>query len=155
VARRAAPAALVVTAALANLAGVHGLASLVLLAAVPACAWSALASFGDLLEARDPGAAQRLQALLMAVATPLVVLAGAARPAAPGLATSALLGCLALTCLEALVGAGAEAGLQRERVGRVATDVDQRLDEDERPDGDDRAERDRRAQQPLRRRRAA
>jgi hypothetical protein len=155
VARRAAPAALVVTAALANLAGHTGLASLALLAAVPVCAWAALASFGDLLEACDPGAVQRLQALLMAVATPLVVLAGAARPAAPALATSALLGCLALTCLEALVGAGAEAGLQRQRVGRIATDVDQRLDEDERPDGHDRAERDRHAQQPLRRRRAA
>ena len=153
--RRAAPAVLVVTAALANLAGDPGIASLVLLAAVPACAWAALASYGDVLEAGEPGGVQRLQALLMAVATPLVVLAGAARPAAPALATSALVGCLALTCLDALVGAGAEAGLQRQRLGRVARDVDQRLDEHEGQDRGDRAEGDGRAQQPLRRRRAA
>jgi hypothetical protein len=149
VARRAAPAVLVVSGALANLLGRPGLAALLLLVAVPACACGALADLGRLLDGRET----RLQVALAALATPLVVLASATRGSA--LATTALVLCLGATGLQAVVGAGSEVALERQGRRRVAREVDQRLDEDERGDGGGGAEDHRRAQQPLRRRRAA
>jgi hypothetical protein len=153
VARRAAPAVLVVTGALANLLGRPELGSLVLLAAVPVCAWCALSSLGELVDAPGAPAAARLQAVLTGAAALLVVVACAARGTT--LATSALLACLAAATLQALLGAGSEVALERQRIRRVAGEVDQRLHEDERADRDARAEEDGRAQKPLRRRRAA
>jgi hypothetical protein len=153
VARRAAPAVLVVSGALANLLGRPDLGSLLLLAAVPVCAWCALATLGELLDAPGSPAAARLQALLAGGAASFVVVACAARGTA--LASSALVVCLAAAMLQALLGAGSEVALERERIRRVAGEVDQRLHEHERADRDADAEQDGRAQQPLRRRRAA
>jgi hypothetical protein len=153
VARRAAPAVLVVTGALANLLGSPHLGALVLLAAVPVCAWCALASLGDLLDATGAPVTARIQAALTGAAASLVVVACAARGTA--LASSAIVVCLAAATIQALLGAGSEVALERQRVRRVAGEVDQRLDEDERRDRDARAQEDGRAQQPLRRRRAA
>jgi hypothetical protein len=153
VARRAAPAVLVVTGALANLLGRPDLGALVLLTAVPVCAWCALASLGELLDAPGAPVAARLQAVLTGAAASLVVVACAARGTA--LASSAVVVCLAAATLQALLGAGSEVALERQRIRRVAGEVDQRLHEDERADRDARAEEDSRAQKPLRRRRAA
>jgi hypothetical protein len=153
VARRAAPAVLVVTGALANLLGSPHLGDLLLLAAVPVCAWCALASLGDLLDAAPATATARVQAVLAGGAASFVVVACAARGTA--LATSALLACLGAATIQALLGAGSEVALERQRARRVAGEVDQRLDEDERGDRDAGAEEHGRAQQPLRRRRAA
>ena len=152
-ARRAAPAVLVVTGALANLLGRPDLGALLLLAAVPVCAWCALASLGELLDAPGSPATARLHAVLTGAAASLVVVACAARGTA--LASSAIVVCLAAATLQALLGAGSEVALERQRVRRMAGQVDQRLHEDERADRDADAEEDGRAQQPLRRRRAA
>src|SRR5207247_5700859 len=97
-ARRVLPVGLVVAAAAADGAGVHGFAFYLLLAAVPAAAVAALDAFGEMLD--DVGS--RLHALLWAVVLALTV-AGAAvraarvpRGAAPARAGGARWGCRAL-----------------------------------------------------------
>jgi hypothetical protein len=100
------PISLVLTAALADLAGAPVIAFYLLLAAVPIVAVGALLALGELLDERavapvEPAAA--LDALLYGVA--LLVLIGGA---AAGSMVFALSGCLAVFGLQALLGAGVE-----------------------------------------------
>lgn len=109
-ARRAIPVGLVVAAAAADGAGAHELAFYALLLAVPAAAVVALDSFGELLD----GARDHLHALLWTVALALIVVGAAVRSpavtegAVPALARSALLACLAIFCVQAVVSLAAE-----------------------------------------------
>jgi len=109
-ARRAIPVALVVAAAAADGAGVHGLAFYALLAAVPAAAVAALDAFGRVLD----GANEQLHALLWTMVLALVVVGAAVRApavtegAVPALARSALVACLAVFCVQAVVAATEE-----------------------------------------------
>ena len=108
--RRAIPVGLVVAAAAADGAGAHELAFYALLLAVPAAAVAALDCFGSLLD----GARDHLHALLWAVVLALIVAGAAVRApvvtegAVPGPARSALLGCLAIFCVQAVVSLAAE-----------------------------------------------
>jgi hypothetical protein len=108
VARRALPAFLVLVAAFADGRGAHGLAFDALLGAVPFAAVSALVGFGEYLEQRESSVAG-LQALLWTLATGLLVLSCAARSPAtethalPPLGASALVGCLAVLAIKAVV----------------------------------------------------
>src|SRR5215210_2300864 len=101
-ARRAIPVGLVIAAAAADGAGAHGVAFYALLLAVPAAAIAALEAFGHVLD----GADQHLHALLWAVVLALLVIGAAVRSpaiadgAVPALARSALLGCLAIFCVQ-------------------------------------------------------
>jgi len=106
-ARRALPVGLVIAAAAADGAGSHGVAFYALLLAVPAAAVAALEAFGQVLD----GADEHLHALLWTVVLALVVVSCAVRAPAitqgsvPALARSALLACLAIFCVQALVSA--------------------------------------------------
>ena len=108
--RRALAVGLVVTVAVADGAGAHGVAFYALLPAVPAVAVVALDAFGHALD----GAGGRLQALLWAVVLALVVGGAAVRAPAlteggvPSVARSSLVACLALICVQALLGVAAE-----------------------------------------------
>ena len=109
-ARRAIPVGLVVAAAAADGAGFHELAFYALLAAVPAAAVAALDAFGRVLD----GANEHLHALLWTIVLALVVVGAAVRApavtegAVPTLARSALLACLAVFCVQAVVAATEE-----------------------------------------------
>jgi hypothetical protein len=109
-ARRAIPVGLVVAAAAADGAGAHELAFYALLLAVPAAAVAALDTFGELLD----GTRDHLHALLWTVVLGLIVVGAAARApavtggAVPALARSALLACLAIFCVQAIVSLAAE-----------------------------------------------
>ena len=106
--RRALPVVLAAAAAVADSRGAYGLASSLLLAAVPCTAVAALLSFGEYLEHRG-GPIVGTQTLLWALGLALIVLSCAARsPTAqmhevPALASSALTACLALYALKALL----------------------------------------------------
>ncbi len=108
--RRALAVGLVVVVAAADGAGAHGVAFYALLLAVPAVAVVALEAFGQVLD----GAGNRLHALLWAAVLGLVVCGAAARApvvtegAVPGFARSALVACLGIICLQALLGLVAE-----------------------------------------------
>jgi len=101
---------LVVAAAAADGAGAHGLAFYALLLAVPAAAVAALDAFGHVLD----GGRDHLHALLRTVVLALVVVGAAVRApavtegAVPALARSALLACLAVFCVQAMVALAAE-----------------------------------------------
>jgi len=101
---------LVIAAAAADGAGFHALAFYALLLAVPAAAVAALEAFGRVLD----GADEHLHALLWTIVLALVVVGAAARApavtegAVPTAARSALLGCLAVFCVQAVVAAAAE-----------------------------------------------
>ena len=105
-ARRGLPVALVLTAAAADGVGAHGLAFYALLAAVPAAAVAALDAFGDSLAEAGSG----LHALLWAIVLALTVTAAAVRApllaegTVPALGRSAVVACLAIFCLQALLG---------------------------------------------------
>jgi hypothetical protein len=105
-ARRAPSVVLVVAAAAADGAGAREVALYALLLAVPATAVAALDAFGHVLD----GAPDHLNAALWAVALALVVAGAAVRAPAvvqdevPALAHSALLACLAIFCLQAVLG---------------------------------------------------
>jgi hypothetical protein len=107
---RGIPVALVVAAAAADGAGMHGVAFYALLAAVPAVAAAALAAYGEALE-REAG---RLQAYLWAVVLALTVIGAAVRAPAlaegtvPALGRSAVVACLAIFCAQAIAGLVAE-----------------------------------------------
>ena len=109
-ARRVLPVGLVVAAAAADGAGVHGIAFYLLLAAVPVAAVAALDAFGELLD----GAGSHLHALLWVVVLALTVAGAAVRApvitegTVPALARSALVACLAIFCVQALVALAAE-----------------------------------------------
>jgi hypothetical protein len=97
------PALLAVVAASADSAGTHTAALYALLAALPFAAVSALAAFGDYLEARDDALAG-LQSVLWALVVVLLVLSCAIRSQSIGVptaATSALFGCLVVFALKA------------------------------------------------------
>jgi hypothetical protein len=108
--RRAIPVGLVVAAAAADGAGAHELAFYALLLAVPASAVVALDSFGELLD----GARAHLHALLWTIVLALIVVGAAVRApavtegAVPALARSALLACLVIFCVQAVVSLAAE-----------------------------------------------
>ncbi|MGZ4257523.1 MAG: hypothetical protein ACXVRE_07155 [Gaiellaceae bacterium] len=108
--RRLLPVALVLVAAAADGAGSHELAFYALLAAVPAAAVAALEAFGGALE----GSQERLHTLLWAVVLALTVAGAAARAPAlaegsvPALGRSAVAACLAIFCVQAVVGLIAE-----------------------------------------------
>jgi len=107
---RVLPVGLVVAAAAADGAGVHGFAFYRLLAAVPAAAIAALDAFGEMLD--DAGS--RLHALLWAVVLALTVAGAAVRAPAvtqgtvPAVARSALVACLAIFCVQAVVSMASE-----------------------------------------------
>jgi hypothetical protein len=108
--RRAIPVGLVVAAAAADGAGLHGAAFYALLLAVPAAAATALEAFGRVLD----GAEAHLSAALWAVVLVLVVAGAAVRApavsagAVPVLGRSTLLACLAVFCVQAAVAAATE-----------------------------------------------
>jgi hypothetical protein len=108
--RRALPVGLVIAAAAADGAGVHGLAFYALLLAVPAAAVAALEAFGRVLDGEN----DHLHALLWTVVLALLVVGSAARAPAiaegvvPAAARSALLACLAVFCVQAVVAATQE-----------------------------------------------
>jgi hypothetical protein len=95
----------VIAAAAADGAGGHGLAFYALLAAVPAAAVAALDALGRVLD----GANEHLQALLWAIVLGLLVVSSAVRApalaegAVPALGRSALVACLAVFCVQAVV----------------------------------------------------
>ncbi len=109
-ARRAIPVGLVIAAAAADGAGAHGLAFYALLLAVPTAAVAALDAFGHVLD----GARDHLHALLWTIVLALLVVGAAVRApdvtqgSVPALARSALLACLAVFCIQAVVAAAAE-----------------------------------------------
>jgi hypothetical protein len=108
VGRRALLASLVVVAPLADAAGAHGLAFWALAAAIPVACACGLASFGCFLDDRLDAVAS-LQALLWIPALLLLLTAAAARGPAlatasvPRLGVTALVACLAVLGLKALV----------------------------------------------------
>jgi hypothetical protein len=108
VGRRALLASLVVVAPLADAAGAHGLAFWALAAAIPVACACGLASFGSFLDDRLDAVAS-LQALLWIPALLLLLTAAAARgpalatPSVPRLGVTALVACLAVLGLKALV----------------------------------------------------
>jgi hypothetical protein len=107
---RGLPVALVLAAAVADGVGAHGLAFYALLAAVPAGAAAALDAFGDSLAQGG----SRLHALLWGVVLALTVVAAGVRAPAlaegtvPALGRSAVVACLAIFCVQALLGLVAE-----------------------------------------------
>lgn len=109
-ARRVLPVLLVLAAAAADGARFHGLAFYALLLAVPAAAVAALEAFGRVLD----GGEEHVHALLWGLVLALVVVGAAVRApavtegAVPALARSALLACLAIFCVQAVVAATQE-----------------------------------------------
>jgi hypothetical protein len=107
---RGIPVALVVAAAAADGAGLHGLAFYALLAAVPAVAAAALGAYGEALERGDG----QFQAYLWGIVLALTVMGAAVRAPAlaegtvPALGRSAVVACLAIFCAQAIAGLVAE-----------------------------------------------
>jgi hypothetical protein len=107
---RALPVGLVVAAAAADGAGAHGVAFYALFLAVPAAAAVALEELGGVLErARGP-----VHAVLWTIVLTLTVVGAAARASdlsrglVPGIARTTLLACLAIFCVQAVLGLAAE-----------------------------------------------
>jgi hypothetical protein len=103
---RVIPVALVVAAAAADGAGMHGVAFYALLAAVPAVAAAALGAYGAAVERGT----SRLHASLWGVVLGLTVVGAAVRApvldegTVPALARSAVVACLGIFCAEAIAG---------------------------------------------------
>jgi hypothetical protein len=103
---RGIPVALVVVAAAADGAGMHGVAFYALLAAVPTVAVAGLGAYGDSLV----DGVGRVQALLWAAVLALTVTGAAVRAPSlaegtvPALARSAVVACLAIFCAQAIAG---------------------------------------------------
>jgi hypothetical protein len=103
---RGIPVALVVAAAAADGAGMHGVAFYALLAAVPAVAAAALGAYGEALE----GEGGRLQAYLWGAVLALTVTGAAVRApvlaegTVPSLARSTVVACLGIFCAQAIAG---------------------------------------------------
>jgi hypothetical protein len=101
--------ALIVAVAALDLAGAHGTAALVLVAAVPAAAGAALLSLGTALD--DGGVLDGIQAwcsgsvLLLALVAAILRTPLAANGDVPSLAASALTACLVVLAVQALAGA--------------------------------------------------
>jgi hypothetical protein len=100
------PVVLVVAAAAADGAGMHGVAFYALLAAVPAVAAAGLGAYGEALERGGGG----MQAWLWGVVLALTVIGAAVRAPAlaegtvPALARSAVVACLGIFCAQAIAG---------------------------------------------------
>jgi hypothetical protein len=114
---KAAAIALLLGAALADSAGAHSASYYLLLGAVPAAAVAALASVGDLVDQGDrPRISSVLQTVLGLLAVVLVVTTTTSRSTSlasghvPRVGVSALVGCLILYALQAVVGSLAELG---------------------------------------------
>jgi hypothetical protein len=124
-ARRALPALLVATAAVADAVGEPRLALYALLAAVPLLAFAGLEALGELLD-EEPTPGRQLQALLWGVGLILVLAGAAVRAPAirdaglPALASSALFACLVVLALEAVLGAAGAAVERPPRRERTA-----------------------------------
>jgi hypothetical protein len=112
VARRAVPAGLVVAAAFADASGSPRLAFYALLALVPVAAAVALGAYGDLVEealSPEDAAPRALQVGCWGLLLALAVLGAAARAPSlpqgliPKLATSALIACIVVLCVEGVV----------------------------------------------------
>jgi hypothetical protein len=107
---RGIPVALVVAAAAADGAGMHGVAFYALLAAVPAVAVASLGAYGEALEQGS----SRLPAGLWGIVLALTVVGTAARApelaegTVPALARTAVVGCLAIFCGQGIAGLVAE-----------------------------------------------
>jgi hypothetical protein len=107
---RFAPLALVFGAGVADQAGAHVLAFNTLLVAVPVTAGAALRAVAD----RVDGRTHPLEVYSWGAALGLLLVAAAVRapslgdPVVPSLARSALLGCAAVFCLQALVALARE-----------------------------------------------
>jgi len=103
---RGIPVVLVIGAAAADGARMHGVAFYALLAAVPAVAAAALGAYGEALEAGE----SRLHAWLWGVVLALTVVGAAVRAPAlaegtvPALARSSVIACLAIFCAQAIAG---------------------------------------------------
>jgi hypothetical protein len=130
VARRAVPAGLVVAAALADSSGSRLVALYALLALVPVAAVLGLRVYGELLEqprTPDEDAPRRLQAILWGLLMVLAIAGAASRAPAigegivPGLATTALIGCLIVLCVEGVVELVAQTRQRPARRPRVTT----------------------------------
>jgi len=111
--------ALIVAVAGLDLAGAHGTAALVLVAAVPTAAGAALLSLGTALD--GGGALDRVQAwssglaLLLALVAAVLRTPLAANGDVPSLAASALTACLVVLAVQAIAGAAALRGRPRAR----------------------------------------
>jgi len=111
--------ALIVAVAGLDLAGAHGTAALLLVAAVPTAAGAALLSLGTALD--GGGALDRVQAwssglaLLLALVAAVLRTPLAANGDVPSLAASALTACLVVLAVQAIAGAAALRGRPRAR----------------------------------------
>jgi hypothetical protein len=112
VARRAVPAGLVVAAAFADASGSPRLAFYALLALVPVAASTALAAYGDLVEeplSPQEAAPRNLQVGCWGLLLALAVVGAAARAPSvaqglvPNLATTALIACIVVLCIDGIV----------------------------------------------------
>jgi hypothetical protein len=110
VARRGIPVALVIAAAAADGAGMHGIAFYALLAAVPATAVASLDAYGEALEAGR----SRVHAVLWALVLAFTVIGAAVRApvlaegSVPALGRTAVVACLAIFCAQGIAGLVAE-----------------------------------------------
>jgi len=128
---RAVPVALVVAAGLADVASAPSLAFYSLVLAVPFAAASALAAYGELVEAdeaRRERRTERVQSVSAGVALALLVIGTAARApmvgagVVPRLSTTALLLCLVAMLVQSVV-AGAVQIKQPVRIPNLGPDV--------------------------------
>jgi hypothetical protein len=121
---------LVVAAAWADARELHELGFYLLVAAVPAAAVSALSLFGELVDlpAHAPGESRRrLETALASLGLLLLLVAAALRgqgteAEVPPLAVSMLVACLFVFGAQTLTAVAPP--LERQRLGRVARDVD-------------------------------
>jgi hypothetical protein len=108
---RLASISLVVCAALADAAGRHSLAYYALVLAVPLVAVAALSALGDVLDGSSAEPHARGMAALTALALPFVLLGAAVRAPLladgppPAIGVTAVVGCLALFAVQALLAA--------------------------------------------------
>jgi hypothetical protein len=112
-------AAILAAALVADAQGAHSLSFYLVLAAIPALAWTALANFAELVEGRAADDTGALNVGLSALALGLVVLGAGVRAHAlagevPALGTSAVVGALALLGLQLAIAVATR--FSRERV---------------------------------------
>jgi hypothetical protein len=135
VARRAVPAGLVVAAAFADASGSPRLAFYALLALVPVAAAVALGAYGDLVEeplSPEVAAPRALQVGCWGLLVALAVVGAAARAPSlaqgliPKLATTALIACVVILCVEGvleLIALSRRPSELEQEAGRVASQV--------------------------------
>ena len=117
---RLASISLVLGAALADAAGAHGLAYYLLVGAVPVVAIAALSALGEVLDGSAAAPHDRAVAALSALVLPCVLLGTAVRAPLlsdgppPAIGVTAVVACLALYAVQALLSA--TASVPRERL---------------------------------------